>query len=455
MKKFVINLERCLQRMDLFDDSYTRWIATDYKDLDEDNDIFKRMVSMWNINPNEHRAKCGCLLSHLNLWKHIVENKLNDVLVVEDDAEQINHLPDFTDVDHFTYVGGFFTKKMTDGEVQPPEFVNGMNDIPENYKFLTTLSYYIPTWEIAEQLIVDITSQTRFRAIDVMLNKVSIKRRLIYPALFIERDLQSTIRPCKVKHPTELYTFERNKDIIKYVIPSYQRYDKCKALTLLYLHKHNIPNKDIFLFVRKDDKDIHRYKTLKLEGYEVIETNVKGIGATHNYITQYFKSKQLIVELDDDIVDMIDNKRRPVLSLQNMVSKAIKIMDTETINFCGTYQCSNPLFMSQAKEYTYDLRYCLGLFRIRRICKDIKLKSNYAEDFENCLAHYQRDGKILKMNHIAGKTKNYSDGGCDGAGRNIETEKKDKELVHSLYPDYCKLFVRKNGRTDLRLKHKI
>ena len=58
------------------------------------------------------------------------------------------------------------------------------------------------------------------------------------------------------------------------------------------------------------------------------------------------------------------------------------------------------------------------------------------------------------MNHIAGKTKNYSDGGCDGAGRNIETERIDKELVHSLYPDYCKLFVRKNGRTDLKLKHK-
>ena len=49
MKKFVINLERCLERMDMFDDSYTRWIATDYKDLDDGDEIYKRMVSMWNI----------------------------------------------------------------------------------------------------------------------------------------------------------------------------------------------------------------------------------------------------------------------------------------------------------------------------------------------------------------------------------------------------------------------
>ena len=456
MNKFVINLERCLERMDYFDDSYTRWIATDYKDLDDDNPVFKRMISMHNINPNEHKAKCGCLLSHLNLWKHIVEHKLNDVLIVEDDAEQINHLPDFTDIEEFTYLGGFFTKKITDGEVTPPHLLHKLNDIPEDYKFLTTLSYYIPTWEIAEKLIVDITSQTRFRAIDVMLNKISVCRCVYYPALFIERDLQSTIRPSKNKHPTELYRFEKNKYNIKYIIPSYQRYDKCKSLTLLYLEKHNIPKDDIFLFVRKDDKDIHRYRTLKLEGYEVIETNVRGIGATHNYIKQYFKSKQLIVELDDDIVDMIDNQRRPILNLQHMVRKAIKIMDKENINYAGTYQCDNIMFMSQNKEYTYDLRYCLGLFRIRRVCKDIKLKSNYAEDFESCCAHFKRDGKILKMNHIAGKTKNYSVvGGCDGDGRNIETEKKDKELVHSLYPDYCKLFVRKNGRTDLRLKHKV
>ena len=61
---------------------------------------------------------------------------------------------------------------------------------------------------------------------------------------------------------------------------------------------------------------------------------------------------------------------------------------------------------------------------------------------------------ILKCNWLAGRTKNYSEGGCDGDGRNIETERKDKELVASLYPDYTRVFQRKNGRYDLRLKHK-
>ena len=110
MKKFVINLERCIDRMVYFDKSYTRWIATDYKDLDDNDEIFKKMISMWNISQNEHRAKCGCLLSHVNLWKHIADNKLNDILIVEDDALQVNYLPNDLAEDTFLYLG--FYKKV-------------------------------------------------------------------------------------------------------------------------------------------------------------------------------------------------------------------------------------------------------------------------------------------------------------------------------------------------------
>ena len=108
--------------------------------------------------------------------------------------------------------------------------------------------------------------------------------------------------------------------------------------------------------------------------------------------------------------------------------------------------------MSGQPKYTTDLRYMLGILRIRRICKTIKLETNYAEDMENCILHYIRDGKLLKCNHLAGITQNYSKGGCDGDGRNQETEKKDKEYLANKYPQYCRLFQRKNGKWDCRLK---
>jgi hypothetical protein len=110
--------------------------------------------------------------------------------------------------------------------------------------------------------------------------------------------------------------------------------------------------------------------------------------------------------------------------------------------------------MSSCPEYTTDLRYCLGCLRFRYNRKEIVLETDYAEDFENCILHYLMDGAILKSNWLAPKTRNYSDGGCDGDGRNNESERLQKEYLANKYSDLCSLFCRKNGRYDLRLKDK-
>ena len=151
---------------------------------------------------------------------------------------------------------------------------------------------------------------------------------------------------------------------------------------------------------------------------------------------------------------MYDNERKPVTDFLSIVNDMKERMTENNISYGGTYQVVNPMFMSQCNHYTNDLRYMLGCVRFRFIRKDIILETNYAEDFEGCILHYSRDGAILKNNWIAPKTKNYQNGGCCSDGRNIETEKADKEFLANKYPDYCKLFERKNGHFDLRLKHR-
>ena len=59
-------------------------------------------------------------------------------------------------------------------------------------------------------------------------------------------------------------------------------------------------------------------------------------------------------------------------------------------------------------------------------------KTSYSEDYENCIRHYVRDGKIIRLNHICGITANYAAGGCDGSGRNLETERTHKEELESI-----------------------
>ena len=198
---------------------------------------------------------------------------------------------------------------------------------------------------------------------------------------------------------------------IKFVIPSFQRPQKFQDQTLSYLLKHKVPKKQIYTFLRTDDEHLEDY--LKIKEVNHVVTEIKGIGNTHNYITEYFNENDFIVEIDDDLLDLIDKNRNSVEDFLQLCYKMRMIMLHTGISYGGTYQCDNTMFMSQCGEFTTDLRYMLGCLRFRFVRKDIQLATNYSEDFENCILHYIKDGKILKNNWIAPKTKNYSEAGCD------------------------------------------
>ena len=72
MNKFVVNLDRCKDRMKYFDKSYTRWSAVDGAVLKDDNPVLSKMISMYNISPQQHRAKCGCFISHISSIGNVV-----------------------------------------------------------------------------------------------------------------------------------------------------------------------------------------------------------------------------------------------------------------------------------------------------------------------------------------------------------------------------------------------
>jgi len=237
---------------------------------------------------------------------------------------------------------------------------------------------------------------------------------------------------------------------MKFVIPSYQRPQGLLNKTLKYLDFMNIDRSDVYIFIREDDKFIQDY--LSIPVVNVVPIDIKGIGETHNYITHHFDEGEFIVEIDDDLEYIVDQERKQIEDFRGMCEEMKEKMEFVGCSYGGTYAVCNPMFMSKCEQYTTDLRYCLGCLRFRFIRKDIKLETNFSEDFENCILHFLRDGKILKNNWIAPKTKNYNIGGCDGDGRNNETEKKDKQYLADKYFMYCRIFQRKNGKWDLRLK---
>ena len=113
-------MDTAKERRNKFNDvPYERWKATTRQEVP--THISGKMVSMYNFGKDAHLARCACWLSHTRLLEHIVENKINDVLILEDDAIKMNNLPKDYPKDSITYVGGFlYNRKMMDSK--PPLF---------------------------------------------------------------------------------------------------------------------------------------------------------------------------------------------------------------------------------------------------------------------------------------------------------------------------------------------
>jgi len=207
-RKFVINLDKCKERMNNFDDSHTRWSATDYENVSEYH--ANKMISYYNISSKEHLCKTGCFLSHINIWKYISDNKIDGVLILEDDAEQVNDISGLQlPKDGITYLGGWLHQlKMTDNKPVEHNSKDGINELDKTkMRMLCTLSYYIPKWQVAKQMFDYVNQLKRWRAVDVSIHNIPIENYYIYPAIYIERDLQSNIRKVKRKHPNQYYQF--------------------------------------------------------------------------------------------------------------------------------------------------------------------------------------------------------------------------------------------------------
>ena len=199
--KFVISMKGSERLPQWIGTEYKHFEAVNGKELDYDCESCNKMISYHNIRRTpQHLAKTGCFLSHMKLLKHIIEYKLNKVIVVEDDALQVNQLPESLP-DTFTYLGGIImNKKITSREKISLDHTQGINTLDsEKYRMITTLSYYIPKWQMAQEILQALLESKRWRAIDIMFGDIIKNPKYVYPAVYCEEQGESQIMNKKKK----------------------------------------------------------------------------------------------------------------------------------------------------------------------------------------------------------------------------------------------------------------
>jgi len=145
------------------------------------------------------KSKCCHLYSYYKILEKIVDEKLNNVVICEDDAiitdkkylETI--MLDYNGLDAVLLNGKLHHPKTYKKDNLFDEnnihFENGINNIDyELYRWSCSACIYYPTWESAQKIMACIIKSKSLTYLDLFLSKHKIIKKLYYPSPFVIDD---------------------------------------------------------------------------------------------------------------------------------------------------------------------------------------------------------------------------------------------------------------------------
>ena len=199
-KIFVINLRRDKEKWSKYkdDERYIRFSACNGVEMSKGNPYYDKLQIMWNAGDRKKKCTAGILNSHMSIIKKIVKDKINQALIIEDDAivdfEKLRKINlDKLPQDSIIYFGGSFlppdtfknkTWKHSDAIKGLKKGINVIDS--KKYRILGGHGYYFPKWELAKDLLDKVDTKKKMRALDsemVKLQRTGDIKYFYFPAL--------------------------------------------------------------------------------------------------------------------------------------------------------------------------------------------------------------------------------------------------------------------------------
>jgi hypothetical protein len=173
MRIFVINAYD--DRMEKYNSKYELFQAVWWEDVTEEET--KKYYFRHNAKMELRKKIVACSQSHKKLLLKIIQENLEDVIIMEDDAIlDFSRLDELKGLKNFTYIGGEITsklmkdmKKFRDEEKADVihSLCKGVNKIePEYFKIGQTCGYFIPNAEVAQKIHSNLPNGEKERGID-------------------------------------------------------------------------------------------------------------------------------------------------------------------------------------------------------------------------------------------------------------------------------------------------
>jgi glycosyltransferase involved in cell wall biosynthesis len=238
------------------------------------------------------------------------------------------------------------------------------------------------------------------------------------------------------------------------VIPTYNRVDGLIKKTLQTLKRHRVPPEKIVLFVA-DTEEAERYADIQRLGLvSEIRKGVKGLGPQRNVIMSHFPEGTPLVCLDDDVEGFYRLESDHLVQLEPdgfeaMVQQGFAECVASGASFWGIYPCKNAFFMKKAAEVSYDLKFVIGSFWGCFSSTEIVISGNgEKEDYQRCIQYWERDKRIVRLNHFCHKTATYKNSGgmqSEGQAARVAREREAAQKLLDRYPEYVLLNTRRKS----------
>ena len=196
--RFVISMDNELgkQRRDRLNYTFNLFSG---KTAEECPDWVKdKMRHRSNIQEKARNGKIGCFTSYVCLLNKIVSEKINNVLILEDDCIQTG---DFTKTELGNkpiYLNGLFhhptnyTKKNKEWVMKLKtdlQLTTGIHEIDwDKFRIVGTWGIYIPKWKQAQEILDKLKSAEKLTTIDSQISKQKLIGKFHYPPLFKHSD---------------------------------------------------------------------------------------------------------------------------------------------------------------------------------------------------------------------------------------------------------------------------
>ena len=215
MRIFVISMDNEVgeKRRSLLNYDY-EWI----KSVEIPEELKDKFIFRYNTGEKHKKGVMGCFASHLYTLKKIIDEKIDDCIICEDDTFMMDKI-DTKNINEICLLSGRLhhpnswskDKNFQKNIIDRIKFVEGVNKIDYNsYRWTGTDAIYYPSYKKALELYNNIVKTKRFKHIDILIANNRYINYLYYPSPFMMVD--NNISQIS-KSNGSTYNYKRIKDV--------------------------------------------------------------------------------------------------------------------------------------------------------------------------------------------------------------------------------------------------